>query len=377
MSAKSQPAPALEAQQLLDAARQNSAASRTALVESIGDIFVNDNRSVSDRERALMGDILCRLIADVETSVRAHLAARLAERANAPEDLIRLLAHDEIAIAKPILLNSKVLHDPELIAIIKTRTAEHQLAIAMRKSVSEEVSGCLVDHGTPAVINALLANENARISALTIDYLVEQSRRVDSYQGPLLGRAELGPDLARRMHAWVGNALKDQILQQFDLDPAELAEDAAAATYQAVTDLSPDDTGATDRLAQALAKPEKVKPKLLIDMLKQGEVALFDAMLGKGCGLDPNAVHPLVFDPDPAGLCIACRVCDIPLDAFDEIFRLTRKANADTRNATSHGLTELYTNLDIATARGLLGHWQSKRDFPAFVAAVRAHLGAS
>ncbi len=377
MSAKSHSIPAVEAHELLDAARQNSAVGRAALVASIGDIFAGDDRPLSDRERALMGDILCRLIAEVETSVRAHLAARLAERVDAPVDVIRLLANDEIEIAKPILLNSKVLKDPDLIAIIKTRTAEHQLAVASRKTISEEVSGCLVDHGTSAVIVTLLENPNAQISALTIDYLVEQSRRLDSYQGPLLGRAEVGPDLARRMHAWVGNALKQQILQQFNLDPEDLAHDAAAATYDALTDLTPAGDTATNRLADALATPEKVSPKLLIKMLQQGEIALFEAMLAKACGLDPSAINPLVFDRDPIGLCIACRICDMPLPDFDEVFRQTRKANADTAGDTNHGLTDIYGGLDTAIARQLLEHLQTTRDFRAFAATARARLGVS
>ncbi len=377
MSSKSHPIPAIEAHELLDVARQRSAGGRAALVESIGDIFACEDRTLSDRERALMGDILCRLITDVETSVRAHLAARLAERPDAPADLIRLLANDKIEIAKPILLNSKVLTDPQLIAIIRSRTAEHQLAIAMRDTVSEEVSGCLADHATPAVIVALLENPNAQISALTIDYLAEQSRRVDSYQGPLLNRAEIGPDLARRMHAWVGNALKQQILQQFDFDPEDLAQDAAAATYHALNDLTNDDESAADRLADAMAKPEKVSPKLLINMLQQGEIALFEAMLGKGCGLEAGAINGLIFDRDPIGLCIACRVCGMPLADFDEIFRLTRKANVETAGDTSHGLTDVYGDLDAALARQLLGKWHTKRDFPAFAAAARARLEVS
>ena len=36
-----------------------------------------------------------------------------------------------------------------------------------------------------------------------MEYLVEQSKRVDTYQNPLLKRPDLEPDLAKRMYLWV------------------------------------------------------------------------------------------------------------------------------------------------------------------------------
>ena len=374
MSSTPSPKPDLEPAALLEAAREKSAASRSTLVKSIGDLFVEDQRALNDRERALMSDILCRLIADVEASVREHLATRLAAKDSAPPELIRLLANDEIAVARPILLQSTVLGDSELIDIIKHRTAQHQLAIAMRKSVSEAVSGCLVEYGTPEVITALLENDNAEVSQLTLEYLVEQSRRVDSYQGPLLRREELPANLARRMHAWVGNALRQHIEQSFDIDPKDLATDVAAATYHAVSELKPEDDSATDRLGAKLAKPEPVDPKLLLDMLAQGEVALFEAMLGKACGLETPAINTLVCNTDTTGLCIACRAADLPFEIFEEIHRLVAKARAAAAPA-NHGLAGLYAAFEPPAARAVLAKWPAPHDHAALRDLIAAAAG--
>lgn len=374
MSSKSNSQPDLEPTALLDAAREKSVASRSTLAKTIGNLFVEEQRPLSDRERALMSDILCKLIADVEASVREHLAAQLATKPNAPAELIRLLANDEIDIARPVLLQSTVLGDSELIDVIKNRTHQHQLAIAMRKSVSEAVSGCLIEYGTPEVITTLLNNENAEISQLTLEYLVEQSRRVDSYQGPLLSRDELPQDLARRMHAWVGNALRQHIEQSYDIDPKELATDVAAATYHAVSELKPEEDSATARLGAKLAQPETVNPKLLLDMLKQGEVALFEAMLGKGCGLDAQAVHTLVYAGDGAGLCVACRAANLPFDTFDEIFRLSARVRSSMAPG-HHALNELHAALDPAAAHSLLGMWHPPRSYPSLLQIIADQTG--
>ncbi|MHA1569732.1 MAG: DUF2336 domain-containing protein, partial [Alphaproteobacteria bacterium] len=124
---------------LLDLARNKTLAAREELVETVSDLFFDDHRILSDHERSLMTDILRQLIHDVEMAVRRKLADRLADQPNAPHELVLTLANDEIEVAHPILLNSEVLHDVELIEIVRHRTLEHQLAIAMRRGVDEPV----------------------------------------------------------------------------------------------------------------------------------------------------------------------------------------------------------------------------------------------
>jgi uncharacterized protein (DUF2336 family) len=60
--------------------------------------------------------------------------------------------------------------------VIKLRTEEHMLAVTMRQSVSEKVSDELVETNREPVIISLLKNTNAKISANTMEYLVEQLR---------------------------------------------------------------------------------------------------------------------------------------------------------------------------------------------------------
>ena len=58
-----------------------------------------------------------------------------------------MLANDDIEVAYPILAFNKVLQDADLIEVIRHRTLEHQLVIAIREDVSEAVSDALVRTG--------------------------------------------------------------------------------------------------------------------------------------------------------------------------------------------------------------------------------------
>ena len=100
--------------------------------------------------------------------MRRTRTEKLAGRPDTPEDLVLTLANDEIEVAHPILLNSEVLKDPDLIEIVQHRTMEHQVAIAMRPKVSEQVSDALVETKNETIITTLLSNRNALISNSTM-----------------------------------------------------------------------------------------------------------------------------------------------------------------------------------------------------------------
>ena len=71
------------------------------------------NRSavLSAQERALITDILEKLIREVSREIRRKLAVKLADAPGTPRELAVLLANDEIDIASPMLIESKVLED--------------------------------------------------------------------------------------------------------------------------------------------------------------------------------------------------------------------------------------------------------------------------
>ncbi len=188
---------AFDLQELVKLARDKSQESRSILVTAINDLYSDEEVLLTEQDRAIMVDIIRRLIHQVEISVRRVLAEKLAGWPDVPEDLVLTLANDEIEVAHPILVNSEVLKDPELIEIVQHRTMEHQVAIAMRPRVSEQVSDALVETKNERVVTTLLSNRNAMISNSTMGHLVEQSAQVPGYQVPLIDRHDLSTELEK------------------------------------------------------------------------------------------------------------------------------------------------------------------------------------
>jgi uncharacterized protein (DUF2336 family) len=370
-------------EELLDLARDKTVAARTLLAETVSDLFFDETKVLTERERVLMTDILRQLIHDVEMSIRCTLAERLADQRAAPRELIVELANDRIEVAHPILSRSDALQDLELVEIIRHRTLEHRLAVTVRKSVSEVVSDALIETDNADVISSLLENPNARISKAALDYLVEESKRVDRYQNPLLNRNDLPPEIAKRMYWWVSAALRKHILAKFPIDATELDE-SLEGTIRSF--LGGNGQGAVNRrkpteLAEALFKAKVATPHFLVRVLREGEIPLFEALLAKIVGLRETLVRRFMFEPGGEALAIACRAVNIEKPIFATIFLLSRKARPGEQMVAPNELKEVlefYDQLDLAAAKNLLHRWQ--RD-PAYLDAIRrldapVHRGA-
>jgi uncharacterized protein (DUF2336 family) len=355
---------------LFELARDKTVAGRRMLVATIGDMFFAQSAVLTDYERSLMTDLLRQLIHDVEISIRRALADRLAEQPSAPRDLVLALAQDDIEVAHPLLVNSEVLHDMELIEIIRNRTLEHQLAIAIRKSVSEEVSDALVETRHVDVVKTLLENAHAQISGTTMEYLVEQSQRVDAYQHPLLRRPDLDPELAKRMYWWVSAALRTHILEHYEIEANELDETLESTVLELTAEPRTMALSKAVALADKLWEEGEVTSRLLLKALRDGEVPLFVALFSKYTGARLQLVQRMLFEEGGEGLCIACKGAGLDKSTFASIYVLTRKARG--RDQISHlndmaGILSLFERIKPDAATMLLKKWQ--RD-PHFLRAI-------
>lgn len=368
-----------DANYLFDLARDRSAESQARLAEIVVDLFDNRGAVLSDRERAEMYAILRVIIRDIEMTLRRRLSERLATREDVPSELVRTLANDAIEVAYPVLTRSGVLRDEDLIEVVRFRSLEHQLAVAIRENIGEAVADALVATKNESVIETLLKNESARISQMTLDYLVEESKRVDSFREPLLRRQELGPKLARRMFAWVSLALRQYILDVHKLDPAVVDEMLeAAAVEELETQRAPNKKAS--ELADALKSEGKITPEMLLAALRDGEVALFVAMFARLTDLRESFAMQILFEPEGEGIAIACRAAGLGKVMFASMLVLSRKAKSypalEVRAELRHALA-FFDHVQPGAARDALDAWRKGADYAREVRRLRRGLKRS
>jgi len=245
---------------------------RARLVDQISTILLTHSPCV----RLQAAEILISLLPRLEERVRAHLARRLAASADVPHELICRLARDVIGVAYPILLDSPVLTEDDLVAIIASHGVDHRLAIAQRSDLSEIVTTALVIHGPEDVIEKTLQNPSARFSAETLRTVARLARQIKRLQGPLATRPDLPSELAQEILAFVSQEVRSAILQRLhpkivrfgNPDPALVAE-----------------------ISAAIDRRRPVDGALLLATLRGGAGHFFDSLLATAIGAPVDSIR--------------------------------------------------------------------------------------
>ncbi|HTS39091.1 MAG TPA: DUF2336 domain-containing protein [Xanthobacteraceae bacterium] len=161
----------------LDTALGKASKSKHAwMLCSIVDLFLRGAESFSNDQIAIFGDVIGRLIENLERAELAELSTKLAPIAKAPQGVIeRLASHDDIAVSGPVLAASAVLTDEILAGLAKTKGQFHLGAIAARSRLGESVTDHLIDRGNLDVARKLLGNPEARLSELGFVKLIKRS----------------------------------------------------------------------------------------------------------------------------------------------------------------------------------------------------------
>jgi uncharacterized protein (DUF2336 family) len=173
---------------------RGSGASRAQALSKITDLFLLGADKLTEEQIALFDTVIERFAGASEVHARAQLAERLAASARAPRNLLRKLAHDDIAVARPVLTSSTGLDDQDLLAVAVAQGRDHMLAISERSHVPESVTDILVADGDADVHRAVARNPGARFSALSTASLITLARADEELQEVLGGRGDLSAE---------------------------------------------------------------------------------------------------------------------------------------------------------------------------------------
>jgi uncharacterized protein (DUF2336 family) len=273
-------------------------------------LFVEGSPRFNEEHVGLFDSVLSRLLADVDPQARSDLSSRLAPIGNAPIEVSRRLAHDDIAIAEPLLRNSTRLTEPDLIEVARTKGQEHLLAIASRAGVGEAVTDVLLERGDDAVIERLAGNHTARLSARGVAMLVE--------------RADPHGTLART------------ISQRPDLPPGLFVQRA-----------STDDEVTTPALGEAEISA----------LAKAGRRDETVAALAVLCSVPSEVIERLIGGERTDPVLILCKAAGFGWPSVEAILSLRPKGTA------SQSFDAIYANFERlapATARRVLRFWQAR-----------------
>src|SRR4030088_2834487 len=199
--------------ELEDAVRNGSSEKRVGTLRQVTDLFLHEGDRLSEDQVQVFDDVLCILIARVESRAKAELSQRLAPLDYAPFEVIQHLARDnDIAVAGEILANSSRLRTSDLVEIASTRGQDHLLAISGRINLPEAVTDVIVDRGERKVIRKLANNASAALSHARSSGIVAHADADDELTEILGLRIDLPLQLLRDVLPLPTDALRARLM---------------------------------------------------------------------------------------------------------------------------------------------------------------------
>ena len=304
-------------------------ASREEIYLAVASLYRIQGAGLNQRERELMREILRRLTLDVEMAIRIALAQRLAEDTTAPHDLILLLVDDSIEVARPLILNSPLLSETDVLKLVTHGGVKHQEAVAARPHIGVPVTDALARSDNESVLMALVRNATAKISEQSYAALVEKARALTGLQEPLVKRPDMPPQLATSMCEWVSDALKTFIKTNYQMAPKAVDAALASAT-QAVKNAAPGPkdppADSAHKLIDKLAASGQLKTGFLMRVLSQGQVDLFDLAFSRLLGVELAGFRAGFYSGGARMVALSCRAVGIDRAVFTTVFNLSRQA---------------------------------------------------
>ncbi|WP_288900621.1 DUF2336 domain-containing protein [uncultured Sneathiella sp.] len=342
---------------LVGLAEANSPQQREFLYNRISDFLAENRMTFSDSEKEIMADIICRITSDVEKSIRAKFAKKLALRDDIPKNLLVFLANDEIEVALPILRDCGLLAEYDLLEIVKHRSKQHRLAVATRENIGENVCTALCEINDPDITVTLLQNQSAQMPLQMLTYLGEQSEFIPEYQRPLLERPFLPKPIAEKMYRWVSMSLREYIGNNFDVDIRSLEMDIndREETIQSITM----ENDPSFRLVEKLHRSGELSTRFMIKSLHQGEIDLFEFSFAKLLDISGDMIKDVIYSENSEILAVACRSLDIDRVIFKSIYDLTasiRDQNLSVLSPVQSAPMDFYDLLTLESAQQALKH---------------------
>jgi uncharacterized protein (DUF2336 family) len=290
-----------------------------------------DSTHLTPDELAIAQDIARLMARDVAETVRRALAESLRRAAHLPRDVALRLAHDVEAVALPILSDSPVLSETDLIAILRQADPARQQAIASRNDVSEPVADALITGAAESAVVALLRNKAARIGEPSLLRAVDRFAGSEAVKTGLVHRVNLPMTVAERLIVMVSEELRNYLLSHHALSPSVASDLVLQSRERAIIGLSSRASRhELETLIRQMQRHQRLTPSLILRALCMGDLAFFELALAVRAQVPAENAQVLVRDAGGKGLASLYRKAELP-ETLLPVFRVA----VDAVNSTA------------------------------------------
>jgi uncharacterized protein (DUF2336 family) len=301
--------------QFLHWVRQAPPGERAEATSALARAYLHSELSPDDLAAAEGAMIM--LLDDPSPLVRRALAEVFASADKAPRIIVHALAADQPDVALPILAQSPLLPEDDLVDLIATAHADVQVAIAGRSLLPRTLAAAIAEVAAAEACLALLENSDADIAPFSIDRIIERFGHLAPIRENLLAREDLPMAMRQALLSKLSQTLAGFVASRQWLGPehAEFAtrEACEKATVALAADTDYDEVG---ELVQHLRRSGQLTAGMILRALLSGNVVLFEEAMAELSGVSIDRVSAYIHDNNISGFRALYREAGLPEVAY-------------------------------------------------------------
>lgn len=263
-----------------------------------------EEAELSAEERAHAEGIIAIMAQDAAVLVRRALSVALKNSPKLPREIANRLSRDIDSIALPVIMNSPVLTDSDLVAIVRASPPSKQVAVASRETLSVVVTGAISEYAVSDAVERALANDNAIFDEAGLGTALERFQEISSVTAAMVRRDVLPVSVTEKLVAIVTGELFDQLVNNHELPPQIAIDLAMGARERATIDIVEQAARQRDlaRFVQQLNLNGRLTPSLLMRSLCLGHLDFVEHAMAELGGVPHQRMWLLMHDSGPLGL---------------------------------------------------------------------------
>jgi len=344
--------------ELEDALAAGSSDRRTEILRRVTDLFLGNAEAFNREQVGLFDDVLAHLIKQVEITALAELGTKLAPVGNAPDGIIRTLAHhDEITVAGPVLAQSPRLTDNDLVKIAVLKGQEHLGAITERSRLAAAVTDILIQRGDTTVVRKLSQNKGAIFSDGGYGTLTERAETDERLAENLGMRLDMPPHLLQDLMLKATETVRARLLVAV---PAE-RQAAIQGILSQISDkvlrkaAMPRDFSHAVALIDKMQSDGRLNELAIVGFADGGQYEELVAGLARVCGTPVELIERLMQNVRYDGILVACKAAELRWQTFNAVLKV-RSAPHEVPTDLAQARSD-FLKLSVATAQRMLRFW--------------------
>ena len=343
--------------------RDSSIEKRTDVLRRVTDLFMLSAEEYSEGQLALFDGVMGQLITYVEQKTVAELSRRVAPLAKVPAATLGKLARDDnIEISGPILAQSPVLSDKDLVEIASTKSQAHLAQIAIRARLTEMVTDALVDFGDNNVASRLAANVGAQFSKLGMAKMVMKADGDEELTLSIAGRNDVPLRFYQQLLSQATVVVQQKLLAKVKPEQRVELEQIIARIS---SEMTPEHTSAemkvqARRYMSDLGQDTELLKHKIVKFANEHRLPETMAGLSMLSGASFENVERLFYSQGGLGIVVLCKALGFDWIATDAIIL----ASPVLRKFDQPQLDELhdqYRALTTSSAQRMLHYWEGRQ----------------